>query len=103
MVALPKKIRLLPAIQEQVQPKARFIDSNPRYLKMMKQGDVPIQVSGAAARVPLDRNVVWKNVCNIGKDVRECIVEMSFTKTKFFIIAVDLESGKYHMVELFRP
>ena len=70
---------------------------------MMKQGEIPIPVSGAAARVPQDRSVVWKNVCNIGKEVRECIIEMSFTKTKFFIIAVDLETTKYHLVELYRP
>jgi hypothetical protein len=33
---------------------------------------------------------------------RECIVEMSRTKVKFYIVAVDLLTFKYHVVELFR-
>ena len=33
---------------------------------------------------------------------RECIIEMSRRKTKFWIIAVDLLTGKYSVIELFR-
>ena len=34
---------------------------------------------------------------------RECIVEMSRTKTKFYIVAIDMEFFKYHVLELYRP
>lgn len=33
---------------------------------------------------------------------RECIIEMSRTKIKFYIVAVDLQIFKYHVIELFR-
>jgi hypothetical protein len=39
----------------------------------------------------------------LGIEKRECIVEMSRTKTKFYIVALDLEFFKYHVIELFRP
>ena len=45
---------------------------------------------------------MWKNVCLIGDDLRECIVEMSRTKLKFYIVALDLQYGKYHVIELWR-
>ena len=38
----------------------------------------------------------------IGDDQRECIVEMSRTKLKFYIVALDLEYAKYHVIELWR-
>jgi hypothetical protein len=53
--------------------------------------------------VPAERKVLWKNVCMLGLEQRECILEMSRTKTKFYIVAVDLEIGKYHVIDLFRP
>lgn len=73
--------------------------------------------------VPATRKVIWKRVCQItdvstilnveerdtmGRIVepeyerRECIIEMSRSKTKFWIIAVDLLTGKYSVIELFR-
>jgi hypothetical protein len=48
------------------------------------------------------RQVLWKNVCLLGDECRECIVEMSRTKLKFYIVALDLESGKFHVIELWR-
>ena len=39
----------------------------------------------------------------LGLEQRECILEMSRTKTKFYIVALDLEINKYHVIELFRP
>lgn len=48
------------------------------------------------------RSVVWKNVCMIGEERRECIVEMSYTKLKFYIVALDMQSNKCHVVELWR-
>jgi hypothetical protein len=41
-------------------------------------------------------------VCLIGDDTRECIVEMSRTKLKFYIVVLDLESAKFHVIELWR-
>lgn len=38
----------------------------------------------------------------IGGDKRECMVEMSRTHHKFFIVALDLEFEKYNVIELFR-
>ena len=35
-------------------------------------------------------------------ETRECIIEISRTKVKFYIVAVDLQSFKYHVVDLFR-
>ena len=62
----------------------------------------PIEVSGPKT-IPTDREVVWKNICSIGDEKRECIIEMSYTKTKFYIVALDMEYKKYSTVELFRP
>lgn len=45
---------------------------------------------------------MWKNVCLIGDDTRECIVEMSKTKMKFYVVALDLEFAKFHVIELWR-
>ena len=78
------------------------MDTNPKFLKMLREAEVPIPVSGQKL-IEKDRTVVWKNVCRVGDECRECIVEMSFTKTKFYIVALDLEISKYHVVELFRP
>jgi len=98
--------------------------NNPYYQRIMALQDDPIPVSGPKS-VPTDRKVLWKNVCLIGvvnhqstidtqveknlfpfegnKNQRECILEMSRTKTKFYIVAIDLEYFKYHVIELFRP
>ena len=34
--------------------------------------------------------------------MRECLVEMSHTKLKFYIVALDLEIGKFHVIELWK-
>ena len=52
--------------------------------------------------VPRKRNVFWKNVCTIGDEHRECLVEMSGVKLKFYIVALDLEFGKYHVIEMWK-
>ena len=60
--------------------------------------------------------MVWKRVCSITDvsnlvrgtqekpdfDRRNCIIEMSRSKTRFWIIAVDLLTHKYSVLELFR-
>ena len=81
---------------------AQFIDTNHKYQKMMASSNEPIPISGPK-EVPAERKVLWKNVCMLGLEQRECILEMSRTKTKFFIVALDLEINKYHVIELFRP
>lgn len=89
-------------------------------MKMMASDDEPITISGPRASgpdaIPTDRRVLWKRVCQI-TDVstpiagtserpeyerRECIIEMSRNKTRFWIVAVDLRTGKYSTLELFR-
>jgi hypothetical protein len=77
------------------------MDQSVKYQKMMQDPEEPIPISGPK-EVPQQRKVLWKNVCQIGVERRECIVEMSRTKTKFFIVALDLEICKYHVIELFR-
>jgi hypothetical protein len=44
--------------------------------------------------------VLWKNVCLLGDEQRECMVEMSRNKLKFYIVAVDLAIFRYHIIEL---
>ena len=84
------------------QPVAQYIDTNPKYQRMMLNEYEPIPISGPK-EVPPGRKVLWKNVCMLGLEQRECILEFSRTKTKFFIVALDLEINKYHVIELFRP
>ena len=73
-----------------------------KYQKMMVDPEEPIPISGPR-EVPTQRRVLWKNVCMIGVEKRECIIEMSRTKTKFFIVGLDLQYCKYHVIEMFRP
>jgi len=68
----------------------------------MMASNNPIEISGPK-NIPMERDVVWKNICMIGDEKRECIIEMSYTKTKFYIVALDLEFNKYSIIELFRP
>ena len=81
---------------------SRLISSNPRFMKMMQREDEPIPISGPKL-LPTDRQVIWKKVCIIGELCRECIVEMSHTKTKFYIVSLDLEYNHYSTIEMFRP
>ena len=60
----------------------------------------PIKVIGKG--IPDERDVIWKNVCTIGETARECLVEMSRTKTKFYIVAIDLKTEKFHHIEMWR-
>lgn len=39
----------------------------------------------------------------IGEENRECIIEMSYTKTKFYIVALELENERYSVIELWKP
>lgn len=52
--------------------------------------------------LPTTRRLLWKNICVIGQDQRECLVEFSQNKLKFYIVALDMESTKMHVIELWR-
>jgi hypothetical protein len=45
---------------------------------------------------------LWKNLCVIGWNSKECILEFSRTLKKFYIVALELDHNLYHVVELFR-
>jgi hypothetical protein len=62
-------------------------------------GKQPLDTPGAVA-IDRERQVVWKNLCMIGPHHIECVVEFSITKTKFFILVIDLFSGQYHALDL---
>ena len=52
--------------------------------------------------LPNNRKVLWKNICIIGDDRRECIVEFSNNKLKFYIVAHDMQTTKIHVIELWK-
>ena len=72
----------------------------PKYQRILTQVE-PLIVQGQH-NLPSTRRVLWKNICVIGQDQRECIVEFSQNKLKFFIVALDMESTKIHVIELWR-
>lgn len=74
--------------------------SNVRYQRLMEMRE-PIPMTGRV-EVTSDRRVLWKNVCMIGEDCRECIIEMSRNKLKFFIIGLELATGQWHLIEMWR-
>lgn len=78
---------------------SRFLEQ-PRYRRLADQKE-PIHVSGRVI-ISDQRKVLWKKVCVIGEDRRECLIEMSNVKLKFYIVALDLESGKYHVIEMWK-
>ena len=70
-----------------------------KYQRMMEQKRA-IMVIGKG--IPDERDVIWKNVCSIGEGCRECLIEMSRTKTKFYIVCIDLKTEKFHHIEMWR-
>jgi hypothetical protein len=78
---------------------SRFAD-NPRVQKLLSQKE-PIHMSGQVI-ISEQRKVLWKRICVIGEDLRECLIEMSVLKLKFYIVALDLDSGKYHVIEMWK-
>jgi len=67
----------------------------------MSNFEEPIPMSGPKL-LTNERKVLWKNVCMLGEEKREFILEMSTTRHRFYIVALDLEIVKYHVIELFR-
>ena len=60
-----------------------------------------MKVDGYSILPPMDRHILWKNLCMISQNYIECLVEMSQTKSKFYIVAFDLLKEKYYFVEIF--
>ena len=75
-------------------------DQDPKILKILSSAQ-PMEVDGPFLP-PRDRETLWKNLCLIGKNNTECIVEFSRTSTKFFIVALDISQNCYHVIQLFR-
>jgi len=69
-----------------------------KVLKLLVQKE-PLDVKGPVLLSP-KRKVLWKNLCMIGPHHIECVVEFSMTKTKFYILALDLFAGTYQVIEL---
>lgn len=51
--------------------------------------------------LPSDRKVVWRNLCMIGPQYIECIVEFSKYKNQFYILAYDLFADRFHVIDMF--
>ena len=51
--------------------------------------------------LPLDRVLIWRNLCMLGPQYIECVVEMSKYKQKFYILAYDIFANKFHVIDLF--
>lgn len=62
-----------------------------KVLRLLVQKE-PLEVTGPVL-VSSDRKVLWKNLCMIGPHHIECVVEFSMTRTKFYILALDLYSS----------
>jgi hypothetical protein len=61
----------------------------------------PLKVKGLSA-APKNRETLWKNLCAIGWNQAECILEFSRSEHKFYIIAWEIQQNKFHTIELFR-
>ncbi len=51
--------------------------------------------------LPNDRESLWKNLCLIGDKHIECIVEISRTPKRLYIMAWDIYANRYHVIELY--
>ena len=59
-------------------PPAPIYDTDPRILRLLAQRQ-PLSVNGPHS-ISMDRQVMWKNLCMIGPQHIECVVEMSRQK-----------------------
>jgi len=72
-----------------------------KIVKILRSAEpMPVTVT-LGVNPPKDRTILWRNLCMIGNDFIECLVEMSNNKNKFFISALDCMSEEYHVVSLF--
>jgi len=74
---------------------------NPKYRALLTMTE-PMPVSGGVT-LPSRRRVLYKKVRLVSTDepgFKECLIEMSRRKLKFYILALDLEMDKFHVLEL---
>ena len=83
-------------------PPTSSFHGNIKFQRMMNMTNPLPAVIQGQNQITLNRKVVWKNVCVIGEDERECLLEMSKTKLKFYIIALDMAIVKYHCIDLWQ-
>ena len=72
-----------------------------KIVKLMKSKEPMPVVLVQGMEPPRDRTILWRNLCMIGGEFIECLVEMSNNKNKFYISAFDCMSEEYHVVSLF--
>ena len=75
--------------------------SSAKIVKLMKSKEPMPVVLVQGSEPPRDRTILWRNLCMIGGEFIECLVEMSNNKNKFYISAFDCMSEEYHVVSLF--
>ena len=51
--------------------------------------------------VSKDRKIVWRNLCMIGVNSVECVVEFSHSPNRFNICVFDIQNDKHHLICLF--
>ena len=80
------------------EPPQPMFSNDPKVLKILVSKQ-PMDMSGPTL-LNKERKVLWRNLCMIGKHHIECVVEMSIHKSKFYIVALDLFSNRYHVVDM---
>ena len=48
--------------------------------------------------VSKDRKIVWRNLCMIGVNSVECVVEFSHSPNRFNICVFDIQNDKHHLI-----
>jgi hypothetical protein len=79
-------------------PNSVFATSK-KVVKIMSS-ERPMEVLNVDSGVlpPKERAILWKNLCMLGSDYIECLVEMSQSKQKFHVVVLDLLSERYHTI-----
>ena len=57
---------------------------------------------GSNVDLPVNREVVWKQMCIINSYFLECILEFSRSNHKFYVMVYDLKHNRTHSIEMFR-
>jgi hypothetical protein len=81
-----------------MKPPKSVYSTNPKVIKVIQSNKV-MPCNGAVV-LPPKRTLVWRNLCMLGPNYIECIVEMSHYHNKFFILAYDMFTDKHHVLEL---
>ena len=81
-------------------PPDSIYQHNKKVYKIM-QSNEPMATTGSADLPPY-REVVWRNLCMIGPQYIECVVEMSRYNSRFYILTYDMYADQFHVLELFQ-